>query len=117
MDSSQVATRPRLGSRYRDVLRIADGDYFAAARLRAPDGTTSGHVFGYQGSPSWLVVAVTEAGRGGRYRIEVIRGGRSAVLGSMHGTRTWGGDLGGDLHGVDAVRLEGRDGEEFVARF
>src|SRR5918997_771906 len=59
-------------------------------------------------------VAVLEAGGGDRYRIEVIRDGRSAVLGSMHGTRTWGGDLGGDLHGVDAVRLEGRDGEEFV---
>src|SRR5918992_1369991 len=44
--------------RYRSTLEQADGKYFHAEPLRDATGTRSGVAFGYQGSPSWMLVTV-----------------------------------------------------------
>jgi hypothetical protein len=50
-----------LASNYRATLAAANGKYFSAAELSAPGGGVVGNVFGYQGSPSWVLVTVTSA--------------------------------------------------------
>jgi hypothetical protein len=50
-----------LASSYRQTLAQADGQYFDASRLSAPGGAAVGNVFGYEGSPSWVVVTVKSA--------------------------------------------------------
>jgi hypothetical protein len=71
----------RLAHQYRTALQGANGKYFASARLRAPDGTRVGTVFGYQGSPSWLFYVLDGAHSTGIYREQIItRSGRSISL-------------------------------------
>jgi hypothetical protein len=105
-----LATREEraLGSAYARTLAVADGKYFSAAPLRTPGGADIGHAFGYEGSPSWLFLAVVDPGRTGTYRIEVMRGPRPREVGSLevrNGLGRWGGVLRGGFHGIDAVAL------------
>ncbi len=44
--------------RYREALARADGQYFQAETLADGTGADGGVAFGYQGSPSWLLVTV-----------------------------------------------------------
>ena len=104
-----LATAPEreLAARYRTTLEVADGEYFSAAPLRAGDGKKVGHVFGYQGSPSWIFLTVSDPGRNGRYRVVVVdRRARSiGWVDVRDGLGSWGGVLPIDLHDVDRVRL------------
>jgi hypothetical protein len=50
-----------LASNYRETLAAANGKYFSAAKLSAPGGGVVGNVFGYEGSPSWVLVTVNSA--------------------------------------------------------
>ena len=52
-----------LADEYRDALSTAHGDSFRAADIRW-DGATYGHVFAYQGDPSWLFMTVAAPGAG-----------------------------------------------------
>jgi hypothetical protein len=103
-----------LGERYQRTLQIANGSYFSAARLRTPSGTSAGHVFGYQGSPSWMFVVVSAAGRSGRFGVTArTTDGRRLVLGSMtvkKGSGSWGVTLPVALHDLTSVDLEGSAG-------
>lgn len=103
-----------LASRYRDTLATANGKYLAAAPLSAPGGQRAGTVFGYEGDPSWVMVAVYEDERlsPGRYRVQVVTDdGRRVHLGPLHVTRE-GGSSGEAIplhfHEVSEVRLLGR---------
>lgn len=70
-----------LAAQYRTALRAAHGQYFQSARLRAPDGTRAGTVFGYQGSPSWLFYVLDARFSGGRYREQIVtRAGKTLSL-------------------------------------
>ncbi|HSJ17984.1 MAG TPA: zf-HC2 domain-containing protein [Solirubrobacterales bacterium] len=103
-----------LASRYRDTLATADGKYLAAAPLTAPGGQRAGTVFGYEGEPSWVLVAVYEGNRPspGRYRVQAItERGERLRLRPVRVTRE-GGSSGEAIplhfHEVSEVRLLGR---------
>jgi hypothetical protein len=108
---------------YRDTLAIADGEYFAARALRDDAGGQVGHVFGYQGSPSWIFCVVRAGRGGGSYAIEVtVKGGKTWTAGEMEVSEgreaTWAHALDVDLHDVERFTfVERRSGESFVARW
>jgi hypothetical protein len=96
--------------RYRTTLEQADGRYFRADPLRDGTGAEAGVAFGYQGSPSWMLVTVDP-----RHRDQVA----SAEL-VTHDQRTirlpefrldpdgsWGGAIPVNLYDVAAIRLLG----------
>jgi hypothetical protein len=106
-----VATREEreLGASYRRTLAIADGEYFTAAPLYAAGREAVGHVFGYQGSPSWLFLVVTGGARPGTYRIRLTtEDGTSRRIGEITlraGRGSWGGSLPVDFHDVAEIGL------------
>jgi hypothetical protein len=114
-----AADRELAGS-YRATLAVADGEYFAARPLESGDGSEAGHVFGYQGSPSWVFCVVRAGTDEGSYDIEITAiGGDTWSAGEMQieeGKGTWAQPLGVDLHDVLRFRLVNRStGETLVA--
>ena len=103
-----------LASQYRGTLAEANGAYFAANDLKAPGGATVGEAFGYEGSPSWVLVVVNapEAGlHPGPWRAEALTaGGRRLAIGplAMHrGEGSLGRQIPIGLDGVSEVRVVG----------
>jgi Putative zinc-finger len=102
-----------LADSYRDTLEVANGEHFDARALTAPSGEAVGHAFGYQGSPSWIMVTVERAAgvEPGRYELELVtQAGDRVALGSLRvasrrGSR--GGAIPVDLDQVAEVRLIG----------
>ena len=62
----------QLAAHYRHTLAVADGRYLTAAGLTEASGQKAGHVFAYQGSPSWLFVELTAAPASGPYAIRLV---------------------------------------------
>jgi hypothetical protein len=110
-----------LAASYRETLAVAEGEYFAARPLRDDGGSQVGHVFGYQGSPSWIFCVVRAGRGGGTYDIEVtVRGGKTWIAGAMRVPEgeeaTWARPLDVDLHDVQRISfIERGGGESFVA--
>jgi hypothetical protein len=101
-----------LASQYRDTLTVADGRYLRAADLTAGE-KEAGHVFAYQGSPSWLFVTV-EAGPPGRHGVRLVTtAGHAINLGTCRvredGTGSWGTTIDLPVTAIDRVVLV-RDG-------
>jgi hypothetical protein len=100
---------------YRGVLDAAGGQYFQAGPLEDETGIRGGVAFGYEGSPSWLLVTVNPAHRGDVRTAELVtKDGRTIPLRSFRLDRrgTWGGALPVKLYRVASVRLLGeRPGE------
>jgi Putative zinc-finger len=114
-----AADRELAGS-YRATLAVADGEYFAARPLEKAGGAEAGHVFGYQGSPSWVFCVVRAGREDATYDIEITAlGGDTWSAGDMQvegGRGTWAQPLGVDLHDVQRLRLVDRStGETLVA--
>ena len=114
-----TADRELAGS-YRRTLAVANGEYFAARSLENGEGSTAGHVFGYQGSPSWVFCVVRAGMAKGTYDIEITAvGGDTWSAGEMQveeGKGTWAQPLGVNLHDVLRLRLIDRStGEILIA--
>jgi len=113
-----------VASHYRATLATANGKYLAAAPLTAPGGQRAGTVFGYEGEPSWVLVAVYADVRPppGRYGVQVVtERGERLRLAPIRVTRE--GGSGGEsiplhFHDVSEVRLlGGRPGNVLEAEF
>ena len=99
-------------SGYRDTLAEANGEYFTAYALRTEDGTKVGNAFGYEGTPSWVLVTI-DAGpgavEGGRYRIQaVLDSGRRVAVAPIEvsrGTGSAGKAIDANLEQVVGLRL------------
>jgi hypothetical protein len=79
-------------------------------------------VFGYQGSPSWVVVTVAPTARpSGRLQVQAVtRDGRYLPVGdaALGSGRAWGGQLPVDLEALHELRFLGPDGRTvFTATF
>lgn len=102
-DDREVATH------YRDALAVADGKYFGVVPLRTINGERSGHVFAYEGDPTWVFLIFAEPLEPGRYKVELeTAAGRIELLGTFTPTTgdvTWGTDLPVGLREVRAVRM------------
>jgi hypothetical protein len=105
--------------RYRGVLEQANGQYFLAEPLADASGARGGVAFGYEGSPSWLLLTVDPAHRGDVETGELVtRGGRTIPLRSFALDRrgSWGGAIPVKLSQVASIRLLGeRPGEVLQA--
>jgi hypothetical protein len=107
--------------RYRGILDQAGGQYFQAEPLADGTGDRGGVVFGYQGSPSWIVVTVDSAHRGEVKGGELVTNeGRTIALPSLALDRngSWGGAIPVKLYKVASIRLLGDSpGEVLQASF
>ncbi|HEY7224132.1 MAG TPA: zf-HC2 domain-containing protein [Micromonosporaceae bacterium] len=68
----QTAPQRRLAEQYQDVLSVASGRYFTAAAVTSESGQVVGHIVFYQGTPSWMVVALTDAPQPGDYTMTIV---------------------------------------------
>jgi hypothetical protein len=76
-----TASERRLAASYQHTLEVANGRSFAAAPLMLADGPERlrqvGHVFLYEGAPSWLLVVLEpSAGRGSYDVVVTVAGSR-----------------------------------------
>ena len=96
--------------RYRESLAQAGGRYFQAEPLAEENGDRGGIAFGYEGSPSWILLTVDAAHRDDVTRGELLtRDGRTIPLPSIELDRngSWGGAIPVDLYKVVSIRLLG----------
>jgi hypothetical protein len=113
------ATAPerRLAASYQHTLEVANGRSFAAAPLTlSADPRSSrqvGHVFLYDGVPSWLLVVLEPSAGRGRYDVVVTVDGRQRRAGrcvvAPAGCAV-GDTLPGAIRDVTRVQLVGSDG-------
>lgn len=108
--------------RYRETLEQADGQYFQAEPVRDETGAKAGVVFGYQGSPSWLLVTVDPAHRDIVTSAELVTNDRRTIpLPSLEldqRSGSWGGAIPVNLYNVASIRLLGeRPGEVLEGSF
>ena len=107
--------------RYRDTLAEANGRSFQAQRLSDEAGGQAGVAFGYEGSPSWLLLTVDPAHRDSVTRAELTTtDGRTIALRSLRldSRGSWGGAIPVRLYDVASVRLLGpRSGDTLRASF
>lgn len=97
----------QLASQYRAALQGANGKYFQSSRLRGPDGSQAGIVFGYQGSPSWLFYVLDSRYSDGLYREQIVtRSGHAVTLPPFRlVARSWGIATPVPLRDIALVRL------------
>ena len=65
-------------------------------------------MFGYQGSPSWIFVVVSEPAVSGPFKIHLETNKRRVALGTIrfeHGKTSWGSVMPVDLHDIEEVTL------------
>jgi hypothetical protein len=107
--------------RYRATLAEANGHSFQAEPLTDGTGARSGVAFGYEGSPSWLLLTVDRTHRDAVTTAELrTKDGRTIPLRSLHldAEGSWGGAIPVKLYEVASVRLLGeRPGDVLQASF
>lgn len=105
-----------LADQYRRTLAVADGSYLRAAELSAG----AGHVFAYQGKPSWVFMTVSDA-PSGRYAVQLVTlDGRTIDLGWCRvagGQGSWGTAIPVAVREVDRLDLRTPDGTTLSASF
>jgi hypothetical protein len=106
-----------LADSYRSTLDAADGRYFTAAPLLEAEGTQVGHVFLYEGDPSWLFVVLDGASSDGPWQVVVVDGGEAtvAVCEAEAGSCGVGATLDGSIHDIEEIRLVADDGTTVTA--
>jgi hypothetical protein len=99
----------RLAANYRHTLAVADGRYLTAAGLAAASGQQAGHVFAYQGSPSWLFVELTAAPASGPYAIRLVttdnRTVNAGICRVTAGSGSYGRTIGVPVSAIRRVEL------------
>lgn len=104
-------------NRYRDTLAEAHGRYFQAEPLRDETGARAGVAFGYEGSPSWVLVTVDRGHRWPVRRAELkTRDGRTIPIRSLRlrPDGSWGGAIPVGLYRVQSIRLLGSGPGEYL---
>ena len=113
-----TADERELAERYGETLQVANGRYFTAAPVLDPSGTQVGHVFLYQGEPSWLFAVLGEAPAEGPYDIVVTTGewtGAVAECEVESGSCGAGATVDADIEQIRQVQLVGPDGPVLTA--
>jgi len=108
----------QLANQYRQTLDVANGDYLRAADLTGAQGET-GHVFAYQGSPSWVFITVEDAPSGIHRVRYVTTSGVTHWLGVCtvrHRHGSWGTAIDIPVYALDSIELV-HDGNRMTANF
>ena len=111
-----------LAGHYRDALAVADGEYLGVVPLRSDNGAGTGHLFAYEGDPTWVFFIFDNPPDAGAYEAELeTNGGHIISFGIAEietGDVTWGRDIPVSLHEVQSVRLvDGRGAAVAEATF
>ena len=110
----------QLASGYERTLAVANGDYFTAREVTIGSREV-GHLFAYEGAPSWVFMTISDAAAPGSYEMELVtRDGVERSLGECV-LAVDGGSCGAEidvgLRDVLLIRLT-RPGEpNLIARF
>jgi hypothetical protein len=100
----------RLAAEYRETLAVGDGSYLRAAPVTAGSGAVVGHLYAYQGRPSWVYVTVTNAPEPGQYAVRLsAEDGRQWELGECVVQRRYcgaGATITIPVDAISAVRLD-----------
>ncbi len=102
---------------YRAALEAAGGSEFVAEPLLDPAGKRAGTAFGYQGSPSWVMLTVDPAYRDLVRSCELVtKDGRRIELdwAAWH-DGAWGGSIPVDFYDVESIRMLGEKPGEVLA--
>jgi len=101
-----------VAAQYRHTLDVGDGSTLQAAYLQTDTGVEAGHVFAYQGDPSWVFMTVNGA-PSGYYRVRLVTDdGRVHELGwctVQHGTASWGTAVDVPIRTLDHVEMSRGD--------
>jgi hypothetical protein len=104
----------QLAAEYRQTLAVGDGSYLRAAPVTAGSGAVVGHLYAYQGRPSWIYVTVTGAPSPGRYAVRLTaEDGRQFDLGECVVARRYcgaGATITIPVDTISAVRLDQSSG-------
>jgi hypothetical protein len=96
---------------YARALDMAGGSYFGALPLTDAEGRSLGHVFGYEGEPSWVFVVVDSPPASGSHRVTLLtQKGKVLELGTIElraGKGTLGAALPGKLQMLKVLRVSG----------
>jgi hypothetical protein len=110
----------RLAEQYRQTLQVADGSYLRAAVLTSGSGSGAGHVFAYQGKPSWVFMTV-EGAPSGDYDVTLVtRDGRVHSIGECwvrDGRGSWGTTVDAPVDAIDRIEMSGDGGPTLTAEF
>lgn len=116
----RTAPDRELAHEYRQALEIGDGTSLRAAPVTADSGAVVGHLYAYQGRPSWIYITVTAAPAAGRYDVLLTaEDGRRWQLGTCVVTNRYcgtGATLTIPVDDVSTVRLDRADGPGMLAR-
>ena len=108
-----------LADEYRRTLAIGDGSYLRAAPVT--NGTdVVGHLYAYQGRPSWIYVTITNAPAPGTYQARLTaKDGRQWDMGQCVVAKRYcgtGNTITIPVDQISAVRMELSGGHEMVAQ-
>ena len=107
----------QLAAQYRETLEVADGSYLRASALANETGDEAGHVFAYEGRPSWVFMTVDGAPSGDYDVTLVTDDGRVHPIGTCwvrEGRASWGTAVDVPVSAIDHVVMA-REGTRFTA--
>lgn len=120
-----TADERRFAAYYRDTFAEANGSYMMVADLAAGGVPEVGHVFAYEGSPSWVLLTIEGVPAPGRYDVRLLtRGDRRVDLGRLTvrdgAAASWSSTIEvsvRDVRMVQVVPAEDAAGTTMTARF
>lgn len=107
-----------LAAGYRETLDVANGRYFHAAPLLDDAGTQVGHVFLYQGEPSWVFTVLGDTAAPGTYEVSVVTEDGTQTIADYEVGAAGGGSGGTvdtNIYEIERVDLTGSDGVTYTA--
>jgi hypothetical protein len=116
------ATAPdrELAASYRETLGVAHGRYFTAAPVVDADGGQVGHVFAYQGDPSWVFAVLDGAPEDGVWDVVAVTDAWTAAIATCDVTDAScgaGATIDADVYELREVELVAPDGTVLTATF
>ena len=104
-----TAPQRELAATYERTLAVANGQYFTARNVTTESQRTVGHLFAYEGSPSWVLVTIAGAPNSGSYEMQVVtQDGETQTIDECvlsSGSGSCGGAIEVPLSDVLLVRL------------
>jgi hypothetical protein len=105
----QTSDARNLAREYRDTLAVADGRSFVAADISTALQPSAGHAFAYQGSPSWVFIAVDSARSSGTYQVQLVTTDRRTidigVCEVTNGEGSWGTTIQIPIRDISRIQL------------
>jgi hypothetical protein len=116
------ATAPdrELAASYRETLGVADGRYFTAAPVVDAGGSQIGHVFAYQGDPSWVFAVLDGAPEDGTWDVVAVTGEGTDAIATcevVDASCGAGATIDADIYDLHEVELVAPDGTVLTATF